>query len=167
MVVTQCNTGCGSDNSKKPGMARVQPKPYYIPWGVTTALVLMFNLAAGIVFAVDMQYPIVSNTSLNLKRLVNLHNLLQNYIKNDACNNNKLATGAYLGATAILPMWFGRFVILWFTVLIVWVMVMSDGKKNMVSSFRGQKTEQLMGDCRSKNSEVQRRCPKSANILDT
>ena len=67
MVVTQCNTGCGSDNSKKPGMARVQPKPYYIPWGVTTALVLMFNLAAGIVFAVDMQYPIVSNTSLSEK----------------------------------------------------------------------------------------------------
>ena len=43
-------------------MAKFKPKPYYIPWGVTTALVLMFNLAAGIVFAVDMQYPIVGNT---------------------------------------------------------------------------------------------------------
>ena len=43
-------------------MAKFKPKPYYIPWGVTTALVLMFNLAAAVVFAVDMQYPIVSNT---------------------------------------------------------------------------------------------------------
>ena len=60
--------------------------------------------------------------------------MFQNYLKNDVCSNNKLATGAYLGATTILPMWFGRFIILWFTVLIVWVMVMSDGKKNMVKS---------------------------------
>ena len=43
-------------------MAGVQLRPYYIPWGVTTALVLMFNLAAGVVFAIDMKYPIVSMT---------------------------------------------------------------------------------------------------------
>ena len=52
-------------------MARVQPKPYYIPWGVTTALVLMFNLAAGIVFAVDMKYPIVSKTRVDSKMSAN------------------------------------------------------------------------------------------------
>ena len=62
--ITLLDTGCGEDHSKKPGMAKFKPKPYYIPWGVTTALVLMFNLAAGIVFAVDMQYPIVSSTFL-------------------------------------------------------------------------------------------------------
>ena len=66
------NAGCScADNSKKPGMARVQLKPYYIPWGVTTALVLMFNLAAGIVFAVDMQYPIVSKISLDTNMSAN------------------------------------------------------------------------------------------------